>query len=98
MANRGKPQRNGSGQRADVAPRVIEGDARDAQAFVGRRHRRVDAVVDVRYTKTLRLIPGEVLEQKWFFEQALGRTDLLSDRGAQVGPSHGEVLPTRWIE
>ena len=47
----------------------------------------------------LRLILGEVLEQKRFFEQALaGRTDLLGRRGAAVGPSHGDVLATRWIE
>jgi hypothetical protein len=47
----------------------------------------------------LRVILGETLEQKRFFEQALaGRHDLLGRRGAQVGPSHGEVLPSRWIE
>ena len=49
--------------------------------------------------KMLRLILGEVLEQKRFFDQALaGRTDLLGRRGASLGPSHGEVLPSRWIE
>jgi hypothetical protein len=47
----------------------------------------------------LRLVLGEVLEAKRFFDQALaGRTDLLGRRGAQLGPSHGVVLPTRWIE
>jgi hypothetical protein len=47
----------------------------------------------------LRVILGEVLEQKRFFAQALaGRTDLLGRRGASVGPSHGDVLPSRWIE
>ena len=56
-------------------------------------------MANARHAKMLRLILGETLEQKRFFEQALaGRTDLLGRRGAQVGPSHGEVLPSRWIE
>ena len=47
----------------------------------------------------LRVVLGEVLEAKRFFEQALaGRTDLLGRRGATLGPSHGDVLPSRWIE
>jgi hypothetical protein len=47
----------------------------------------------------LRVILGETLEQKRFFEQALaGQTDLLGRRGEQAGPRVGEVLPTRWIE
>jgi len=47
----------------------------------------------------LDVILGEVLEQRRFFEQALaGRTDLLGRREEQLAPSHGEVLPSRWIE
>ena len=47
----------------------------------------------------LRVILGETLEQKRFFEQALiGRTDLLGRREKTLAPAHGEVLPTRWIE
>ena len=54
---------------------------------------------NARHAKMLRVILGETLEQKRFFEQALaGRHDLLGRRGEQVGPSHGEVLPSRWIE
>ena len=78
---------------------MIEEDARDSQAFVDRWRARVDAMANARHAKMLRLILGETLEQKRFFEQALaGRTDLLGRRGAQVGPSHGVVLPSRWIE
>ena len=78
---------------------MLEEDARDSQAFVDRWRPRVDAMANARHAKMLRLILGETLEQKRFFEQALaGRTDLLGRRGAQVGPSHGEVLPSRWIE
>jgi hypothetical protein len=54
---------------------------------------------NARHAKMLRVIIGETLEQKRFFDQALaGRQDLLGRRGEQVGPSHGEVLPSRWIE
>lgn len=94
--------RSASGRRGgrEAAGHVaIEEDARDAQAFVDRWRPRIDALVNARDAKMLRVILGEVLEQKRFFEQALaGRTDLLGRRGQVLGPSHGEVLPTRWIE
>jgi hypothetical protein len=47
----------------------------------------------------LRVILGETLEQKRFFEQAAaGNLDLLGRRPDHVGPRVGEVLPTRWVE
>jgi hypothetical protein len=94
-----EPDRRISGRAADVSRHVIEEDARDATAFVDRWSPRVDAVENARHAKMLRVILGETLEQKRFFEQALaGRTDLLGRRGEPVGPSHGVVLPSRWIE
>ena len=82
-----------------TARTVFEEDARDAQAFVDRWRPRIDGMANARHAKMLRVILGEVLEQKRFFEQALaGRTDLLGRRGEAVGPSHGEVLSSRWIE
>jgi hypothetical protein len=93
------PDRSVSGSAADASHHVIEEDARDASAFVDRWTPRVNAMENARHAKMLRVILGETLEQKRFFEQALaGRTDLLGRRGAQVGPSHGVVLPSRWIE
>jgi hypothetical protein len=87
------------GKGATAARTVNEESARDAQAFVDRWRPRVDAMTNARHAKMLRVILGEVLEHKRFFEQALaGRTDLLGRRGPVLGPSHGEVLPTRWIE
>jgi hypothetical protein len=54
---------------------------------------------DAHGAQALRVILGETLEQKRFFEQArAGRTDLLGRRTADVGALVGEVLPTRWIE
>jgi hypothetical protein len=87
------------GRGADASRSVIDADAQDAQAFVDRWRPRLDHMTNARHAKMLRVILGEALEQKRSFEQALaGRTDLLGRRGEQLGPSHGEVLPTRWIE
>jgi hypothetical protein len=78
---------------------VIEADAREAQAFVDRWRPRVEAMTNARHRGMLRVILGETLEQKRFFDQALaGRTDLLGKRAEQLGPAVGEVLPTRWVE
>ena len=96
-ADQPEPDRRGGG--AGSARSVFEEDIRDAQAFVDRWKPRIDTMVNARHARMLRVILGEVLEQKRFFEQALaGRTDLLGRRGEAVGPAHGEVLPSRWIE
>ena len=92
-----QPVRGGKG--ADAARAVFEEDARDAQAFVDRWRPRIDQMANARHAKMLRVILGEVLEAKRFFEQALaGRTDLLGRRADTLEPSHGVVLPARWIE
>ena len=88
-----------SGKKAAAARQVMEEDAREMQAFVARWKPRVDAMTNARHAKMLRVILGEALEQQRFFEQAAaGRTDLLGKRGAQLAPSHGVVLPSRWVE
>jgi hypothetical protein len=94
------PKARGAAESGQVAEHaVIEEDARDAQTFFDRWRPRVDAMANARHAKMLRVILGEVLEQKRFFEQALaGRTDLLGKRAQQIGPAVGAVLPTRWIE
>jgi len=94
-----QPTRGGKGKAAEVAHHVFEEDAAAAQAFVDRWRPRIDQITNARHAKMLRVILGEVLEQKRFFEQALaGRTDLLGRRADVLGPSHGDVLPSRWIE
>jgi hypothetical protein len=94
-----EPARAAQGK-ADAAARAIfEEDSRNAQAFVDRWRPRIDEMNNARHAKMLRVVLGETLEQKRFFDQALaGRHDLLGRRGEQVGPSYGEVLPSRWIE
>jgi len=87
----------GTGETA--ARTVIEEDGRDAQALVDKWQFKLPTIANARHAKMIRLILGEVLEQKRFFEQALaGRTDLLGRRADVIGPAVGEVLPTRWIE
>jgi hypothetical protein len=95
----GSDDRKARRDRDAAAQRVIEEDARDTQVFVDRWRPRIGEMTNARHAKMLQVILGEALEQKRFFEQALaGRTDLLGRRADVLGPSHGEVLPTRWIE
>jgi hypothetical protein len=83
----------------DAWRRLSEADARDAQAFVDRWRPRVEAMTNARHRGMLRVILGETLEQKRFFEQAAaGNLDLLGRRPDSVGPRVGAVLPTRWVE
>jgi hypothetical protein len=94
-----EPDRRPEGKADAAARSAIEQDARDAQAFVDRWRPRVEAMSNARLRGMLRVILGETLEQKRFFDQALaGRTDLLGRRTEDVGARVGEVLPTRWIE
>lgn len=77
---------------------IIADDARLIQAFLDRWRPRVEQVTDSRQKLMLRVVLGEMFEQKRFFDQALaGRTDLL---GRRTSPSKasGSVLPTRWVE
>ena len=94
-----EPARKASGKGAEAARAILQEDLADAQAFVDRWRPRVEAMSNARHRGMLRVILGETLEQKRFFEQALiGRTDLLGRREKTLAPAHGEVLPTRWIE
>jgi len=92
-----EPERAGRG--GDASRAIFEEDSHAAQAFVDRWRPRIDGMANARHAKMLRVILGEVLEEKRFFEQALaGRTDLLGRRADTLEPSHGRVLPARWIE
>jgi hypothetical protein len=93
------PPREPAGRGAEAVRSIIEEDAADAQAFVDRWRPRIDTMTNARHAKMLRVVLGEVLEQKRFFEQALaGRVDLLGKRQLNLEPARGEVLPSRWIE
>ena len=99
VTDAGDPLRAATGKAADAARAIMDEDRQEAQRFVDRWRPRIDAMNNARHAKMLRVILGETLEQKRFFEQALaGRQDLLGKRGEQLGPSYGEVLSSRWIE
>ena len=87
----GKPEK-----KAAFQP-FIEQDAREAAAFVERWRARVDVLDHARHRGMMKVILGETLEQKRFFEQMLaGREDLLGRRADGAGTGGG-VLPVRWL-
>ena len=99
VADAAEPVRIAKGKAADAANAIFEEDAQEAQRFVDSWRPRIDTMQNARHAKMLRVILGETLEQKRFFEQArAGRQDLLGRRAEQLGPSYGEVLSSRWIE
>ena len=90
--------RSVSGKGAEAAASAIREDAADAQAFLDRWQPKLDHVVNVRVRNMMRIVLGEVLEQKRLFEQAAaGRSDLIGRRAAQPEPAKGTVLATRWV-
>jgi hypothetical protein len=93
-----EPEVRRQGKGPDAERGIITEDRDGAQQFVDRWRERVDRIEHARHRGMLRVILGEALEQKRFFEMALaGRDDLLGRRmdGAGTG---GGVLPTRWVE
>jgi hypothetical protein len=87
-----------AGTAAEAQAELIATDRDAAQAFVDTWRPRLEAMPNARHRSLLRVILGETLEHKRFFEQALaGRTDLLGRRADGAGTGGG-VLPTRWVE
>jgi len=86
-----------SGKPADIQTRVIREDRDAAQALVDGWRDRVEQVTNARNRNMLRVILGETLEAKRFFDQMIaGREDLLGRRADGMG-TPGVVLPTRWV-
>ncbi len=85
----------GSGK--DAQQTILRDDVAQVDAFVAKWKPRVESISHARNRTMLRLMLGETLEQKRFFEQALaGRSDMLGRRADGAG-TKGTVLPTRWI-
>jgi hypothetical protein len=92
-----EPQVTASGNKQAAQQRLFTADRDEAQAFVDRWRDRVEHLGHARLRTLLKLVLGETLEQKRFFDQALaGRTDLLGRRADGAG-TEGAVLPTRWV-
>ncbi len=93
-----QPELAPAGKGADAQTVVIHEDRDAAQTFVDRWRAPIEQVSHARNRVMLRVILGETLEQKRFFDQALaGRQDLLGRRADGAGTGGG-VLPTRWVE
>lgn len=92
-----EPQIETAGSGEEAQRSVIADDSDEAQRFVDKWRPRIEAVTHARHRNMLRVILGETLEHKRFFDQALaGRTDLLGRRADGAGTGGG-VLPTRWV-
>jgi hypothetical protein len=84
------------GGSVDASERIAE-DARLADTFVADWRSRIEQVTNARHRGMLRVILGETLEHKRFFEQAAaGREDLLGRR-LDAGARRGAVIGTRWL-
>jgi hypothetical protein len=82
---------------ADAVMALIREDLGSADAFVQTWTPRVETVSNARHRSMLRVVLGETLEHKRFFEQAAaGREDLLGRR-MDAGPRRGAVIDTRWV-
>jgi hypothetical protein len=93
-----EPDIHAPGKSADVQSQLIGEDRQAAQGFVDKWRPRMDAMPNARHRSLLRVILGETLEHKRFFDQAVaGRTDLLGRRADGAGTGGG-VLPVRWME
>jgi hypothetical protein len=86
------------GRKPDSFLPLVQEDAREAEAFVARWRLRVGEITHARHRSLLRVVLGEVLEHKRFFDQMLaGRDDLLGRRMDGAGTGDG-VLGVRWLE
>ena len=93
-----EPDIHAPGKSAEVQSQLIGEDRQAAQGFVDKWRPRMDAMPNARHRSLLRVILGETLEHKRFFDQAVaGRTDLLGRRADGAGTGGG-VLPVRWME
>jgi hypothetical protein len=82
---------------AGGARELMQQDAAGALAFVDDWRERIERVTNARHRGMLRVILGETLEHKRFFEQAVaGQEDLLGRR-VDAGARRGEVMGSRWV-
>ena len=93
-----EPTIQGSEKNKNLQGELIGEDEGGAQRFVDKWGTRIDGMPNARHRSLLRVILGETLEHRRFFQQALaGRSDLLGRRADGAG-TPGAVLGVRWIE
>ena len=92
--------KRGKAKAGDFLP-LVTGDAQHAAEFATRWRPRLPDISNARHQGMMRVIIGETLEQKRFFDQMLaGNENLLGRRSNGEGsPGTGDgVMPVRWIE
>ena len=93
-----EPSLSAHGKAEAAQAAIVREDSSGMQTFHDRWRDRVEKVTNARHRNVLRVILGETLEQKRFFDQMVaGRLDLLG-RAADGARTAGEVIPTRWVE
>lgn len=86
------------GKRGPSASDVAREDARLNDQFIEKWRTLVASITHARHQGMLKVILGEMAEQRRFFEQAAaGRTDLLG-KALPINERVGQVLATRWVE
>ena len=81
----------------DAWKKLVEDDARLAEAFLAKWRPRVEALSNARHQTMLRLMLGEIEEQTRMLEQAAtGQIDVLGHSDTGAG-SRGQVGIARWI-
>lgn len=97
MADAPEPTIQAAGKPSNAQSAVIREDRDGAQAFVDKWRDTIEKVTNARDRSMLRVIIGETLEARRFFDQMVaGREDLLGRRADGAG-TPGQVLPTRWV-
>jgi hypothetical protein len=92
-----EPQIQSRGKAAEVQASIVREDRDAARAFVDRWRDKVEKATNARNKNMLRVILGETLEARRFFDQMVeGRDDLLGRRADGMG-TPGAVIPTRWV-
>ena len=87
--------------KGDAVLSLVADDARAAEAFASKWRARLQELTSARHQTMLKLMCGETLEQKRFFDQMVaGNQDLLGRRSNGPGsPGTGDgVLGVRWLE
>jgi hypothetical protein len=87
-----------TGKGLSLQTSIFEDDVRHQQSLVDKWRARIELMTNARHRNMIKVVLGEVLEHKRFFEQAkAGHDGLLGTRmpGASTGDG---VLPTRWLE
>jgi len=87
-----------TGKGLAVQAAIFEDDIRNQQSLVDKWRAKIASMTNARHQTMIKVVLGEVLEHKRFFEQAkAGHDGLLGTRmpGASTGDG---VLPTRWLE